>query len=816
MSINALLRGVSVGAVVVVVASSTAEAQQNLPTINVGAGQRMTGRPQGGPTSSGAAQRGVSQPGQSQSAAAKPILGIPQRQDSYVVKTTSTATKMSIPILQLPASVKVVPAEVMQDQQVTDLKGALENVSGVQSAQTQGGNASFNRIRGFLTPRVFRNGLMATSPTNFTDFGMSNVERVEVTKGPDAMLYGRSDPGGMINLITKRPIVDRIHMIQQRFGQFDNYFTEWDLADSANADRSVFYRFSGGYMNSGGFRNFDRMERVHVNPSVAWHPTQDTTFVADVEYYDQDFRPNLGLTVDPFNPTRPTSGPISRNFAGPHTPLSNNRNIYAGSELTHRFNDTFTFKQRFLAAFLHHNDAYSSNAFLATTNDNFGAPVNGDISRNPFSQQNDSQVYGTNFDLLGHFDLGETHHDTLVGFDYQHVYSLYGNQGRFFPFDPRFTVNMYYPWSSNVYAWIPTGFYNWQSQFDRPRFLNDRQVNISNQEGLYFQDHITFLDGKLHLLGGGRFDWFWQGQARGSSGSLAESYIYSRPYSINPLFSGNPFAPANLQYNFFAPTRSDAAFSPRVGLLFQPVPWASFYGSWTQAFGPNVNGPVGVDAYNRPFAPGRSEQVEIGAKADWFDGRLTTTLALYHLTKTNIPARDPAAPNDPNAFVLVGAARSEGVELDASGKITNNLSLISSFTYMDARVTKDTNSDPTLSTLGRRLIGIPRYQGSFWAKWDVKEIEALDGLSLGFGVFVVGNRQGDDLSTFQLPGYVRLDAMAAYTWKIMGNDVTAQLNLRNLGNARYFESADNNFSTPKYSIYPGAPFTAMGTVRVAF
>ncbi|MBM3625473.1 MAG: TonB-dependent receptor [Alphaproteobacteria bacterium] len=135
---------------------------------------------------------------------------------------------------------------------------------------------------------------------------------------------------------------------------------------------------------------------------------------------------------------------------------------------------------------------------------------------------------------------------------------------------------------------------------------------------------------------------------------------------------------------------------------------------------------------------------------------------------------------------------------------------------MDARVTQDNNTDPATTTLGRRLIGVPRYQGSFWAKWDIKEISELDGFSLGFGVFVVGNRQGDDQSTFQLPGYVRLDAMAAYKVKVMGNDVTAQLNLRNLANTRYFESVDNNFSTPRLSIYPGAPFNAMGTIRVAF
>jgi iron complex outermembrane receptor protein len=763
---------------------SDASGAEALPPIDVGAEQR--------PTSGGSARMGTG------------------GETGYVTPTTSTATKMNIPNLQLPASVKVVPHEVLKDQVVTNIKDALENVSSVQTAQSQSGSQVFNRIRGFVTPRMFRNGLLAVSPGNLLDIGTSNIERIEVMKGPDSMLYGRSDPGGLINIVTKRPVDAPIHTIQQRFGQFSQYFTEWDIADSATDDRSVLYRFSGGYLNSGGFRDFSHTERVHVNPSVTWRPTQDTTFTADVEYYDQDFTQNLGLTIDPFNPTRPANVPISRNLAGPNAPLSNNRNLYVGSELTHRFNDMFTLNHRFLAGFLHHDDAYTSTADIDAA---------GNVLKLPFSQQNDSEVYGANLDLIGHFDILGAHHDTLVGFDYQHVHAIYGNQGRFFPPDPAFTVNMYNPWSSLVYTSIGSAFYDWQRVYDRPRFLNDRQANLSDQEGVYFQDHISLLDGKLHILGGGRFDWFWQGQARGSSGDAAESYIYSRPLTINPAAIGDPLLLQgfvnNRQYSFLAPTRSDSAFSPRVGLLFQPVPWASVYGSWTQAFGPNASSSTGVDSFNRPFAPGKSEQVEVGAKAEWLDGRLTTTVALFELTKKNIPVRDVAS-LDPTALVLIGEARSKGVEFDASGKILDNLSLISSFTYMDARVTRDTNPNPATTTLGRRLMGVPRYQGSFWAKWDVKEIAALDGLSLGFGVFVVGNRQGDDQSSFQLPGYVRLDAMAAYKWKVMGQTVTAQLNLRNLANTRYFESTDSNFSTPKFAIYPGAPFTAVGTIKVEF
>jgi iron complex outermembrane receptor protein len=99
----------------------------------------------------------------------------------------------------------------------------------------------------------------------------------------------------------------------------------------------------------------------------------------------------------------------------------------------------------------------------------------------------------------------------------------------------------------------------------------------------------------------------------------------------------------------------------------------------------------------------------------------------------------------------------------------------------------------------------------------VTEIEQLRGLSLGFGVYVVGNRQGDYISSFQLPGYVRLDAMAAYTWNVIGKKVTAQLNLKNLANTRYFESTDiNTNANPRYSVYPGTPFSAVGTIKVEF
>lgn len=749
---STLSRGSSAAALMLAIAVSDASAQEALPAIDI-AGAQNNEAPSGGPSSSGTA-----------------------REQGYVVRNTSTATKMNIPNLQLPASVKVVPREAIEDQAATSVKDALENVSGVRPNQTLGTGSRYY-IRGFADAgKIYRNGLRGSSSNFTTDFGISNVERIEVLKGPASILYGRSEPGGLINIVTKRPVDEPIYMFEQRFGSYSHFFTSWDIADSVNDEKSVLYRFSGGYVNSGSFREFNHLERVHVNPSVTVRLTPDTEFTVDVEYYDQDFTADYG---QPAWGVRPAAIPVERSFADPNQPTANVRNVYVGSEFTHRFNEVFTFKNRFLASFLHGNSEFLNPTSLLS---------NGVLKRTMFGQWNDSDVYSTNFDLQGRFDLLGARHEALIGFDYLNQREEYSTYGSRTTATANYDINIFSPWSS--YGVASALFYG--AQWYRPNYGKDRSVRYEEQKGAYFQDHITLFD-RLHILGGGRYDWAETGSAFGTSLSEAE---------------------ANLQYSVPTVVRRDGAFSPRVGILYQLFPWASVYGSWTTSFGVNN----GVDKYYQPHPPQQSEQFEVGAKAELFDGRLTTSLAFFHLDKTNVLTRDLSS-SDPTVTRAIGKQRSKGVEFDVSGKLLNDVSVLGSFTYMDARVTKDNTLDSSgnYTTLGHRLMNIPRYSGSVWLKWDVKEIAELDGFSLGFGAFVVGNRQGDSTSTFQLPGYVRLDALAAYKWKVGPTNVTAQLNLRNLANTRYYESTDpSSNANPRFAIYPGAPFTAVGSIKVEF
>lgn len=308
--------------------------------------------------------------------------------------------------------------------------------------------------------------------------------------------------------------------------------------------------------------------------------------------------------------------------------------------------------------------------------------------------------------------------------------------------------------------------------------------------GVYFQDQITLFD-KLHILGGGRHDWTEVGRSDGGS-----------------------FAAANHALENSSPTviRKDEHFSPRVGIVYEPWRWLSVYGNWSNSFGANngtTNSGVGI-------APETSEQFEAGVKMQLFDNRLLATLAYYHITKDNMMTADPSTPN-PLDKTAIGQARSQGIELDVSGQITDNLSIIGSYAYTDARITKNNDGGQ-----GTRLPNVAEHAGSLWLKYDFKGYQAVDGLSVGLGGVAAGQREGNFYyygpdAQFQLPGYVRMDAFAAYKWNIKKVPITAQINIRNLLDHTYYESTDPDSNvSPQNSIYPGAPLMAIGSIKVAF
>lgn len=401
------------------------------------------------------------------------------------------------------------------------------------------------------------------------------------------------------------------------------------------------------------------------------------------------------------------------------------------------------------------------------------------LDRNIFHQRHQSELYTTNLDLDGKFDIGFTRHAVLAGFDYMRSQTRYFTRRDYENPNPALTVDIFSPVSTATDSAMIR-------QTLSPNSLA-YEKNIFKDEwfGVYFHDRITLWD-KLHILGGGRYDWTVTGRG-GSTISFSEE------------------AETNV------PRRKDHGFSPRVGILYQLLPQLSLFGNWTTSFGANN----GLSATGGTFNPQRGEQFEAGIKTALFQDRLIATASFYHIIRENLLTPDLST-SDPLDSIAIGRQRSQGVEFDISGRITEELSLIGSYAYTDANVIRDNSG-----LLDNRLPQAPKHAGSVWLRYDIRKIQQLNGLSfgvgVGVGVFAVGKRDGDMQNTFKLPGYARLDAYAAYRMKLGPTRLTAQVNARNILDERYFESTDPDLNVaPRLGVLPGAPVTILGSLRLEY
>ncbi|WKJ90292.1 TonB-dependent receptor [Methylomonas montana] len=695
----------------------------------------------------------------------------------YATTKAFAATKTNTPIIETPTSIQVIARAVMDDQKSSRVKDALENVSGVRAQPSLGSSVGYI-VRGFRTGNIYRNGLLMSEGT-FGDLDSANLENIEVLKGP-AQLYGRTEPGGLISLTTKKGLDTPYYSLEQQFGSYDLYRTQWDAGGPLTDDKSLVYRFSGAYQSNDSFRDFVSVDRMVFNPSITWLPSAATDVTIDIEGTEKTAPADFGI---PFIGNRPAAIPISRNLGDPNTPLGEQSSVKIGSEINHRFNDDWAIHNRFLASlsdgtttFVNPAPAFNAAAALNQTT--------GLMQRNIFQQTSEQEHYATNLDLTGKFRTGDLKHDVLLGFDYYRSFDSYGGNGKWKEADPALAINIYNPYPS--YGISRAAFDNsllTSNTFGSPANggIGNRAKLFNSWYGVYFQDQTTFWD-KLHIMGGGRYDWTETGRGNGFNFSDAAGRV-------------NEFK------------KEDQGFSPKVGILYEAMDELSLYGNWTTSFGAN-NAP---SADGKTFDPQIGEQFEAGIKTQLFDQRLLATLAYYHLSKDNILVNDlsTADPFDK----IANLQRSQGIELDMTGYLSNHFSLIGSYAFTDARIIKDYSG----GTQGNRLNNVPEHSGSLWLKYDMNGYAARDGFSAGVGGVAAGAREGDNTNTFQMPGYVRMDAFVAYKQKVGGSRVTAQFNIRNLLDKRYYESTDPDSNVaPALGVYPGAPVTAIGSIRVEY
>lgn len=662
----------------------------------------------------------------------------------YSRTNASTATKTDTPLLETPISVQVIPKAVINDQQAFRLDEATKNVSGVQSFRQLGVLFDNFIIRGFTsgTFNVYRDGLRLGQQS----FELANLEQVEVLKGPPSTLYGPSSPGGLVNLVTKKPLTESYYSLTQQFGSFDLYRTAVDATGAVNEDKTLAYRINLVSYDQNSFRDFVSSDRIFVAPQLTWKPNDAFEVNFGYEYKKDTTTGDRGL---PAIGNRPANVPISRFIGEPNFSLQEAESNLAHFAWTYKFNGDWKIQQRFVTNSL---DTFNRNIIPISLRSD-----NKTINRGLFSGSTTRDTYATDINVNGKFDLFKTRHNVAVGFDYlkfdQDVTATFLASAPFITpldiFNPVYgTVNIPQNLAQNNFVALKTEWF-----------------------GLYFQDQIDFTD-QFHFLFSGRHDW-----ARNASGFSS----VGQPTALSTVLAEQ--------------------FSPRVGLLYEPVKWLSFYANWTRALGANN---VGFSASGQPFAPEISELYEGGIKTQFFDGRLNSTLAIYHLVNENVLTADTSTP-DPFDEIAIGKARSQGVEFDVSGEITDKLSVIGSYTYTDTKVTLDNGGFQ-----GNRLPVVPKHSGSLWLTYEV-----LNGLKVGSGAFLVGQRQGNQANTFQLPGYARWDASLSYQFKVAKTNVTAQFNVNNVLDKTYYAYADQ-FGNAQFDIIPGTPRSFIGSIRVEY
>ncbi|UVT14317.1 MAG: TonB-dependent siderophore receptor [Nitrospira sp.] len=690
-----------------------------------------------------------------------------ERKDSYTVDESGSAMRIPVPIHDTPRSIDVVTQQVLEDQKVIRFSEALRNVSGVSQSNNQGGQSGQVMIRGFASGlNIFKNGFRDDDVFGTrTQRDVINLERIEVVKGPPSYLYGRSDPGGIINQITKAPLRNHYYSAEMLIGSYGLYRPQFDIGGPLNASKTLTFRFNGMFESAGSYRDGVESTRTFLAPTIGWEIGPRTTLRVEGEYLYTRAPIDRGLVAIGGGVA---SIPISR-FLGDPTRKNETNHGKATITLLHEFNDLFTWRTAFRSAVS--RTRYSSReSWFFVGDENAGI-----LNVAQFVIPTITQSHYLQNELHGKFSTGPIKHKTIIGVelgrevDVASVSSDFGGD------------------TSNPGV-VPFSFINIFNPADKlflntPLLKSSDTKTVNNILGVYFGNHVSLLE-NLHVHGGGRFDYFKQ-------------HLTNRPNDFDPIQTED--------------SQTKTAFSPSVGVTYQPWKPVALFANYTESFAPQTGGTRSFDG--TLFEPERGKAYEGGVKFQFFENRLRAKIAAFHIKKKNVLTTDPI-----NGFafsVATGEQRSEGIEFDVAGRILPGWDVIANYAYIDTRVTAD-NSFLT----GSRVPNTALNQGSLWTTYFIQD-GPLRGLGGGLGMYAQGKRNGifqcqtpGDCQQFELAGYVRMDAAVYYRRPevFTRTNLLAAVNFTNVLDQRYFAGTLNI----REVVDPGAAFTMIGSLKLEF
>ena len=545
--------------------------------------------------------------------------------DDPRVKDVTTATRTSTPARYVPQAIDSVKTANLLDYGINSIGEALSGIPNVSS--TADTRFDSLRIRGFDASNDFYLDGIRDDSQYVRD--LHNIERIEVLKGPAAVLYGRGSQGGIINRVSKMPQFGRQSSIQAQGGSEDLRSLYADL--STDPSDTVSLRLNMGNEDKNSFRDNVSGNRQLFAPSMSWQITPDLNWLVQYEYSRYNRTPDRGI---PSINGRPADVSRGTSYGGKNDYI-NDKTQNLRSRLSYELSENWQLRHTLGVFKL---DSEFENTYLTGYN-----PITNRVDRQSWQQDMSTRNIFNNLEIEGGFDTFGLEHRLLTGLEI-------GSQRR----DPKLFKALSAP---SVDLYNPDR--NLRTTGAMPTF-SDSHTEVESQ-GLYVQDQIRFND-QWQVLAGLRYDRF---------------DIESTNY---------------LKKTDRTEDRQSHSTSPRLGVVWTPLENHSFYASWTKTFSPVGGGLIGITpgaaGNTNDLSPELTKQKEIGVKSDWMGDRLSTTLAVYELELYNRRTKDPL---NPTITLLSGLQRSRGIELTASGKLGGNWYVRGGIGLQDATVVKDNN-----------------------------------------------------------------------------------------------------------------------------
>ncbi|MEM9622579.1 MAG: TonB-dependent receptor [Pseudomonadota bacterium] len=744
-----------------------------------------------------------------------PIRVVGTEPARYEAGSASSAFGIDIPLLDTPRSVQVVPEQIILDQSSQDLRDALRNVSGIQLLNETGGATDAYYIRGHRSVNVFQDGFAIAR--NASRLQTSNIERVEVVKGPTAFTYGSTDVGGVINVVTKRPLDTARHVATVTLDEHGRQDLLIDSTGPLNRDGTLLYRLVGGIEDSETWRETtrpDELKREILAPSLTWKISPKDTLTLAMEF-TRDELPAANrafLFEDPLGNLSIYDDDLDRGFHEPGNSRETERDKFA-LEYQREFDNGWVLHAQtgfektellgraegsspvagITAAVGPTDTASTAIALLGAVPGVSITPrltQSGLLVRNQGGFTNEDDLFNFSIQLSGTLATGSISHEWVVGGDYQRqefnansffslidsadslLFALPG-AGALFP--PGTLTSAF----SIINVFDPV--YGTAQGESALAFTNDIE---RTQLGLYLRDQITLSESWQIALG-------------------VRADDFKQDLQGNDILAFDPLQRVTAGAGPRAPQDTDSQWevSPNISLLYKPRDNVTFYTTYSESFQPSGLFTNTITLQTSTIDPTEGEQYEIGFKTELLDSKLFINAAIFDTTRTNVVVDrvDAGLPNEGDPIVADGI-RTKGFELDATVQFSDGLSVIFGYAYLDS---EDEES-------GLRPTNVAENSAHLWVTYEFTE-GTLRGLGVGGGANYVGTRYNDFANTFELDAYTTVEVTAFYYIPVgERSQIRIQAGVKNLSDEEYF------FSGGDLGLGVGDPRTAYASIGYEF